>query len=177
MRSTAVATIPSGDASFLYLDTQFAFAYLVPEDPDHEAARALAGRLAEKWAEGKAVAIISIMTVSELAWSLAGAMYDRRFGPGAWRTTDRSHSFSRLRADVAKVINTFIDEDCLILAGAPGSAVKAFAAEMTSRELAPADLSHLVIACASGADALVTNDRHFHRLRQPPVEIIGYAIE
>jgi predicted nucleic acid-binding protein len=160
----------------IYLDTQFAYAYLVADDPDHAAACLAARRLAEHFAQGTAGAIVSIMTVSELAWSLARLIYDRRWGSGAWQRTDRNHSFGRIRNQVAAHIQTLLSEEWITVAGSPASAVTAFPEALCSWKLSPADLSHLLIARAAGADAILTNDRHFCQLENPPIEVIRYTL-
>jgi predicted nucleic acid-binding protein len=163
-------------ATLLYLDTQFAFAYLVREDVDHEAACALAARLADHHRRGRAEAVVSILTLTELSWALAGALYDRRHGTGAWRNTDRQHSFVGLRREVAAITRDFLNENWVRPVDASAADCYGIPDHLISYRLSPADLAHLLIATSAGAQAIISNDRHFRRLENAPLEIISYGL-
>ncbi|MGC9319432.1 MAG: type II toxin-antitoxin system VapC family toxin [Armatimonadota bacterium] len=157
----------------LYLDTQFCFAYLVEEDADHEAADDFALVL-KQTSEAKLVeCYVSILVVDELMWNLAGVLYDAREGPGSWRSSDRRRAFLSVRSEVATVVQEFLSEAWVLFLRTPQVVGPAVPRLLRTYQLASADLCHLAIARSAGL-GIVTNDRDFHDLANPPVPIVGY---
>jgi len=159
----------------LYLDTQFVFAYLVDSDPDHEAAARTADDLSIVHEAGRISAFISVMVLDEVAWKLAGALYDARHGRGSWVRSNRHEAFAGVRELVADAIDALLEAPWLHIAPADEDVSSVYASFMRRYHLLPADLAHLAVAHASGMDAIVTHDADFHDLRNAPVRIVRYA--
>ncbi|MEA3403132.1 MAG: type II toxin-antitoxin system VapC family toxin [Armatimonadota bacterium] len=158
----------------VYLDTQFVFAYLVDSDPDHaDAVRTVkAFRVVHR--AGILTGFISVIVLDEVAWRVAGALYDTEHGAGAWRQTDRDEAFVRVRKEVAQAIESLLREPWLRIATADEEVCSVYASFMRRFALRPADLAHLAIAHASGMDAILTHDSDFHSLANSPVQVISY---
>ncbi|MFW6155749.1 MAG: hypothetical protein ACOC7J_00405, partial [Armatimonadota bacterium] len=68
----------------IYLDSQFCVAYLVANDPDHAAAHELADAMEALSRFGDYFSYVSILTLDEVMWNLAGILHDVDCGPGDW---------------------------------------------------------------------------------------------
>jgi predicted nucleic acid-binding protein len=160
----------------LYLDTQFCFAYHVPEDTQHQAAEVMSEGL-KVLSQWELVEVyVSILTIDELAWKLGGVLYDRDHGPGAWRQiTGRKKraAFSRLGDDIASIVEDFLSESWIRPLPIEENAYAMLPSVMRGQDLRPADVCHLALAWAAGC-GVVTNDRDFHALQDAPVEVVGY---
>ncbi len=160
--------------SRLYLDTQFCFAYIVDSDRDHQAAEALAVVLKQLATAKLVTCYFSILAVDELAWKLAGFIYDRDNGLHSWRAAaDKASAFRSVKIEVADCIGDFMREPWVSVLRVPDSAYPRVCQFMRQHDLKPADLCHLTLAHAASA-GLVSNDADFARLASPPVEIVNY---
>lgn len=158
----------------IYLDTQFVFAYLVDSDPDHGAAVRLANDLHIVHQAGSISAFISALVLDELAWKLAGSLYDTRHGRRAWFGAVRDEAFASVRDLVADAIEALLEIPWLRVTTADEEVCSVYASFLRRYPLLPADLAHLAIACSNGMDAIVTHDAHFLALADSPVPIVSY---
>jgi predicted nucleic acid-binding protein len=158
----------------LYLDTQFLFAYMVPTDEDYEAASAFVVDLRELVESKLVTCLVSIVVLDELAWALSGPLWLRDHGGKTERAAGRREAFPRVRERVAEALADLLGEGWIEFVGEDADCGTMYPDVLARHSLSPADCAHLTIALASGIEAIVTNDRHFHELEDCPLEVIGY---
>lgn len=160
----------------LYLDTQFCFAYHVIEDTQHDAACITADGLKALSQDSLVECFVSLLTLDELAWKLAGVYYDRDHGRGQWQQiTGRKKrvAFTGITGDIASIIEDFLGEPWIRPLPIEEKAYAMLPTVMRAHDLRPADLCHLALAWAAGC-GIITNDRDFHALDGVPVEVVPY---
>ncbi|MFP4250617.1 MAG: type II toxin-antitoxin system VapC family toxin [Armatimonadota bacterium] len=160
----------------IYLDSQFCVAYLVANDPDHAAAHELADAMEALSRFGDYFSYVSILTLDEVMWNLAGILHDVDCGPGDWcQITGRKKrtAFIGMTEQLASIVEDFLSESWIKPLPIEEAAYAMLPAVMRGNDLRPADLCHLAPAWASGC-GIITNDRDFHSLEEAPVEVVGY---
>ncbi len=162
----------------VYLDTQFAFAYLVAEDQDHRDATAVAQQMKALVRAGSARAFVSVLVLDELAWKLGGVLHDRDPGNApAWRQlsdSNKGSEYRRRRAEIAGWLRRLLLEPWISVLPADAEVCHRACDAIEEYGLRPADACHLACAVRHGVQAVLTNDRHFADLAEPPLQIVTY---
>ena len=161
----------------LYLDTQFAVAYLVAEDRDHEAALLFGDRLERVARDGLTAVFISLLLLNELAWALAGFLHDRAEGPGAWRRighTEKRRSYLGRRVEVAEILRSFAEELWITPVPHEKKVIQQFLLLLPQQPLCPADICHLAEAVTNHAGGIVTSDTDFQDVAGLPMAVVRY---
>jgi len=181
MRRTRTERPPEGTGilpTSVYLDTQFVFAYLVAQDEDHADAAAVAGRIQALAAAGFARAFLSVIVLDELAWKLGGVLHDRDTGsPRAWRQlSDRrkEQEYRRRGTEIAEWLQRLLRQPWISVLAADEQVCRRVPELIREYGLRPADACHLACAARHGVQAILTNDRHFTDLADPPVQVVTY---
>lgn len=157
----------------VYLDTQFCFAYIAENDPEHAKADSYSLLLKQMCEADLVDCYISLLVIDELAWTIAGLTYDQQHGKGAWKKSHRHEAFCSVRSEVATIIDDFLSEPWIQTVGASAGACLAVPALMRSQPLCSMDLCHLSVA-GDERLAIITNDKHFHSLSNSPVKVVRY---
>lgn len=163
----------------VYLDTQFVFAYLVEDDYDHRAAEAEADGLKQLSRAQLVQAFISLLVLDELAWKLAGVLYDgAQRKRGAWKALsakEKRRAYRRHCPDIADVVDEFLREPWIRVTHIGQQECRGFVHVLRQYRLCPADACHLACATHRRMGAIMSNDSDFRDLESAPVEILLYG--
>jgi predicted nucleic acid-binding protein len=163
----------------VYLDTQFVLAYLVPEDRDHHNALSAVELLRPLADRHSVKAFLSLIVLDELAWKLAGVLYDRDAGARAWRglsDQQKGEAYRERRAEVAGWLRGLLAEGWVWALSADERVCHALPDIIERHGLRPADACHLACTVRHGVGAIITNDQDFVGLADAPVEVRPYPL-
>ena len=161
----------------LYLDSQFVIAYLVANDKDHKAAQRRSQWMEQLSSGGMVEVFVSVLVIDEVSWRLSGILYDKKHGPGQWRSLKhpaKKQAFMGFRSEIADAVEGFLQKPWIDIASLGEGECRSIPQLMRDYELLSADLCHLACAVCNSIGGILTNDQDFHNIPTPPVEILSY---